>query len=228
MAAALRREALILQHLGEDVDIRMIDGMPVLVRLDKGGNPLRDRLRNLAGFDIVDGLRIACSICEELSRIHERGIIHKDINPGNILWDETNGKAHIIDFGISTELSSTAIPMAPPGTLEGTWAYLSPEQTGRTRFVIDRRTDFYSLGVTLYEIFTGKPPFESTDISELVHLHLAVEPFPPDQVRRELPRMVSEIILKLLEKSRKAVTSERKEFWQTWSAACVPSKKMAG
>jgi predicted ATPase/class 3 adenylate cyclase len=200
VAAALRHEELILQRLGEDAQICAMDGMPVLVRADKGGIPLRTRLENAASFDIIEGLRIACSICEDLSRIHARGILHKDINPGNILWDESTGKAHIIDFGISTELSQEAIPIAPPRSLEGTWAYLSPEQTGRMCFTIDRRTDFYSLGATLYEVFTGRPPFESTDISELVHAHLAAEPRPPSHVRPEVPAMVSAILLKLLAK----------------------------
>ena len=139
----LRHEAHILQRLGEDAQICVMDGMPVLARADKGGIPLRARLRAEARIDMVEGLRMACSICEDLARIHQRGILHKDINPANILWDETAGKAHLIDFGISTELSNEAIPISPPRSLEGTWAYLSPEQTGRMGFTVDRRTDFY-------------------------------------------------------------------------------------
>ena len=196
----LRHEAHILQRLGEDAQICVMDGMPVLARADKGGIPLRARLRAEARIDMVEGLRMACSICEDLARIHQRGILHKDINPANILWDETAGKAHLIDFGISTELSNEAIPISPPRSLEGTWAYLSPEQTGRMGFTVDRRTDFYSLGATLYELFCGRPPFESTDIGELVHAHLAVEPMAPSQVRPSVPAMVSAIVLKLLSK----------------------------
>src|SRR6185436_1766131 len=106
-----------------------------------------------------------------------------------------------IDFGLSTVLSRENPIIRNPNVLEGTLRYISPEQTGRMNRAMDYRTDFYSLGVTLYEMLTGAAPFQSEDALELVHLHIAKEPVPPSAVRPEIPRAVSELVLKLLAKT---------------------------
>jgi predicted ATPase/signal transduction histidine kinase/CheY-like chemotaxis protein/tRNA A-37 threonylcarbamoyl transferase component Bud32 len=146
-------------------------------------------------------LRLAIEITEILGRIHAANVIHKDINPGNIVFNPETGIVKIIDFGISTQLTRTNPTFKNPNVLEGTLAYMSPEQTGRMNRTLDYRTDFYSLGVTFYELLTRQLPFTTTDILELVHCHLAKQPTPPHEVNAQIPRVVSGIIMKLMAKN---------------------------
>ncbi len=120
---------------------------------------------------------------EILGEIHANNIIHKDINPANILFHPETGEIKIIDFGISTVFSRETPTLKNPNVLEGTIAYMSPEQTGRMNRALDYRTDFYSLGVTFYEILTQKVPFDSEDAMELVHRHrTSLQTSPPKSI----------------------------------------------
>jgi len=150
---------------------------------------------------LAEFLRLAITITEILSRIHAANVIHKDINPGNIVLNPNTGAVKIIDFGISTQLTRTNPTFKNPNVLEGTLAYISPEQTGRMNRTLDYRTDFYSLGVTFYELLTGQLPFTTTDILELVHCHLAKQPILPYQLNTDIPIAVSGIIMKLMAKN---------------------------
>jgi len=152
-------------------------------------------------FTLDELLRFAISATDILGQIHGQNIIHKDINPSNFVFNLKTGVFKIIDFGISTQLSKQYLTLKNPNVLEGTLAYISPEQTGRMNRTLDYRTDFYSLGATFYELFTGKVPFESTEAMELVHCHIAKQPLPPSEVNPDIPPAVSNIILKLLEKT---------------------------
>ncbi|MDF5738632.1 MULTISPECIES: AAA family ATPase [unclassified Nostoc] len=146
-------------------------------------------------------LGLAIAICDILGRIHTANVIHKDINPGNIVLNLDTGVVKIIDFGIATQFNRTNPTFKSPHVLEGTLAYLSPEQTGRMNRLLDYRTDFYSLGVTFYELLTGHLPFPTTDMLELVHCHIAKHPVLPDHINRKIPKPVSDIILKLMAKN---------------------------
>ncbi|MBG1245110.1 AAA family ATPase [Nostoc sp. NZL] len=146
-------------------------------------------------------LGLAIAICDILGRIHAANIIHKDINPGNIVLNLDTGVVKIIDFGIATQFNRTNPSFKSPHVLEGTLAYLSPEQTGRMNRLLDYRTDFYSLGVTFYELLTGHLPFKTTDILELVHCHIAKQPPSPHEINTKIPKAVSDIILKLIAKN---------------------------
>ncbi|HYX13039.1 MAG TPA: AAA family ATPase [Nostoc sp.] len=146
-------------------------------------------------------LGLAIAVCDILGRIHAANIIHKDINPGNIVFNLDTGVVKIIDFGIATQFNRTNPTFKNPHILEGTLAYLSPEQTGRMNRWLDRRSDFYSLGVTFYELLTGHLPFPTTDILELVHCHIAKQPVPPHELNATIPKAVSDIILKLMAKN---------------------------
>ncbi|OQY56897.1 MAG: serine/threonine-protein kinase PknK [Candidatus Parabeggiatoa sp. nov. 2] len=167
---------------------------------DFGGDSLKVWLAERQ-FTPEELLTLAIQTTEILAQIHRQNIIHKDINPSNIVWNSTTGQLKIIDFGIATQLSRETPTLKNPNVLEGTLAYLSPEQTGRMNRALDYRTDFYSLGVTFYELFTGQLPFETTDAMELVHCHLAKQPPPPIDVNPEIPRTISDIIIKLLAKT---------------------------
>ncbi|MBD2564776.1 MULTISPECIES: AAA family ATPase [Nostoc] len=146
-------------------------------------------------------LDLAIALTDILGRIHVANIIHKDINPGNIVLNPDTGVVKIIDFGIATQFNRTNPTFKSPHILEGTLAYLSPEQTGRMNRLLDYRTDFYSLGVTFYELLTGQLPFLTTDILELVHCHIAKQPLPPHELNAAIPKAVSDIVLKLMAKN---------------------------
>jgi len=146
-------------------------------------------------------LELAIQITDIVREIHEHDIIHKDINPSNFLIHTHSGKIKIIDFGISTRLSLEQPKVDNIQELEGTLQYLSPEQTGRMKKYLDYRSDYYSLGATLYELLSGKPPFDTNDPIELVHSHIARNPIPLHELDNAVPETVSRIILKLLAKT---------------------------
>ncbi len=167
---------------------------------DFGGESLRI-LMSQQPFALKDFLLIAIQTAESLGNIHAAHIIHKDINPSNIVFNPETQQLKIIDFGISTVLSRENPTLKNVNSLEGTLGYMSPEQTGRMNRSLDYRTDFYSLGVTFYQLLTGRLPFETTDPLELVHCHLALTPIPPNQLNPEIPKAVSDIVMKLLAKN---------------------------
>ncbi|WP_392536040.1 AAA family ATPase [Nostoc sp. C117] len=172
----------------------------VLILEDFGGESLA-KILTTRKFTLTQVLKLAIEITQTLSEIHTANIIHKDINPSNIVLNIQTQQLKIIDFGISTALSRETLTLKNPTVLEGTLAYISPEQTGRMNRSLDYRTDFYSLGATLYQLLTHRLPFESSDALEVIHYHLALEPIQPHFIDPEIPVMVSAIVLKLLAKA---------------------------
>ena len=173
----------------------------VIILEDSGGESLERLMHDGRQFTVAEFLNIAIQIVEILGRVHQCQIIHKDINPSNIVLNLTTGQIELIDFGISTLLSRENPNLRNPNQLEGTLAYISPEQTGRMNREIDLRTDFYSLGITFYELLTNRLPFETTDAMELVHSHIAKQPTPPHLLIPEIPICLSEIVMKLMAKT---------------------------
>jgi PAS domain S-box-containing protein len=172
----------------------------VIALEDFGGESLT-RLGVAGKLDPATFLRLAIDIVDNLGQIHQQRIMHKDINPSNIVSTPGFEQVKLIDFGISTVLSRENQTFRNPNVLEGTLGYISPEQTGRMNRAMDYRTDFYSLGVTFYELLTGQLPFESADPMELVHSHIARQPAPPHRLVPSVPSILSEIILKLMAKN---------------------------
>ncbi|MBX9252492.1 AAA family ATPase [Desmonostoc muscorum CCALA 125] len=176
----------------------------VMLLEDFGGESLAKLRSELPAFipmPLADFLRLAIQITEILGNIHSSNVIHKDINPSNIVLNIATGTVKIIDFGIATRFARTNPSFKNPNVLEGTVAYISPEQTGRMNRMLDYRTDFYSLGVTFYELLVGQLPFVAIDVLELVHCHIALEAVSPHQVNAEIPEIVSSIIMKLMAKN---------------------------
>ncbi|MCB0167944.1 MAG: serine/threonine-protein kinase PknK, partial [Anaerolineae bacterium] len=156
---------------------------------------------------LPDFLEAAIKIATILGQIHQQHVMHKDINPSNIVAIPPNGNGHpnwefkVIDFGLATVLSRETPSVRNPNILEGTLPYMSPEQTGRMNRAVDYRTDFYSLGITLYELLSGQLPFQSQDAMELVHSHIARRPTPPHDLQPAVPQVISNIVMKLLAKT---------------------------
>ncbi len=173
---------------------------PMIVFEDTGGSSL-DTLISQSQLSILESIDIAAKLAKALVEIHSKNIIHKDINPSNILYNRDTGEVKIIDFGISTRLLREQAQLNSTGVTEGSLPYMSPEQTGRMNRFVDYRTDFYSLGVTFYQMMTGRLPFESDDPLRLIHFHIAKKPIAPSLINHQIPEILADLILKLLSKN---------------------------
>ncbi len=173
-------------------------GVEMLVLEDFGGQPLERILGK--PMPVLAFLDIAIRITTALAEIHRSGVIHKDIKPDNILVNETTGVVKITDFGIATLLPREQPLAVRPSLVEGTLAYMSPEQTGRMNRPVDVRSDLYSLGVVFYRMLTGRVPFEGTDALDWMHCHIARSPAPLEELAPGLPAPLSDLVLKLLAK----------------------------
>jgi hypothetical protein len=150
---------------------------------------------------LEEGLRLAARLASIVGDVHAAQIIHKDINPHNIVYNPQTGVAKLIDFDIATQLRSEGARFSAAAGLEGTLAYIAPEQTGRMNRALDYRADLYSLGITIYELLTGVLPHDSGDPLEIVHFHIAGALTPPHVCDPQVPRVVSDIVAKLLAKA---------------------------
>ncbi|GGA26196.1 serine/threonine-protein kinase [Okeania sp. KiyG1] len=169
-----------------------------LIMEDIGAISLVEYQRQLS-ISVEQLIEIALQLAEILHHLHQNQIIHKDIKPANILIHPETQEVKLIDFSISSLLPKETQSLQTPNVLEGTLAYISPEQTGRMNRGIDYRSDFYSLGVTFYELLTGKRPFESEDPLELVHAHIAKTP--PTIPKTQVPTPLANIVMKLMAKN---------------------------
>jgi len=191
-------KALSLEKYGKSLAIIFEDvGSESLAILMNSGrlNPPKS-VSNLEYF-----LKKAIKTTEILGAIHSANIIHKDINPSNIIINPETEEIKIIDFGISSVLTRENPSLKNPNVLEGTLAYISPEQTGRMNRALDYRSDYYSLGVTFYQLLTGKLPFDTEDALELVHCHIAKQPEDISNINPQIPQVISQIVIKLMAKN---------------------------
>src|SRR3989440_2135590 len=175
------------------------NGRMALVLEDPGGAPL-DRLLGRP-LEVSHFLRIAIPLAGALRRVHEQGLVHKDIKPANILVKVASGGVWLTGFGITSRLPRERQAPAPPEVIAGTLAYMAPEQTGRMNRSVDSRSDLYALGVTFYEMLTGQLPFTAADPMEWVHCHIARQPVRPNEQVAGIPGPLSAIVMKLLAKT---------------------------
>ena len=193
------RDALDLAWAAKPLKLVRERGQTVLLLQDPGGEPL-DRLIGLP-MALELFLRLAVALSVAVGRLHGRGLVHKDIKPTNVLVNVSTSQVWLTGFGITSRLPRERQSPAAPEFLEGTLAYMAPEQTGRMNSSIDSRSDLYSLGITLYQMLTGALPFTASDPMEWVHCHIAKNPMPPSERLKNVPAPVSAIITKLLAKA---------------------------
>lgn len=192
---------LIADHpnLATAVAIGGTDMAPIVVFDDDGGARLAST--TAAGpLDVVRAVRVAAAIAEGLAHLHRRDVVHRDINPWTVTVTPDGASARIVDFEQATVIPRQQVAVASTRELSGTLQYVSPEQTGRTSRPVDFRTDLYALGILLYELLTGAPPFAEHDGLELVHDHLAVRPPAPSSRRVGVPPVLDRLVATLLEK----------------------------
>jgi diguanylate cyclase (GGDEF)-like protein len=201
----IRHEAAILERLdGVDGVPRVLDvpaAGSALVLEDTGGTALAGLVTAASPMAPTALVDLALDLARVVAAVHLRGIVHKDISPSNVvIAGAGDHRPVLIDFGLATTSAEELPGFTHENQIAGTLAYLSPEQTGRTGRSVDHRADLYALGATLYEMATGRPPFDGTDLLRLVHDHLARVPTAPVSLNPAVPPVLSQIILRLLEK----------------------------
>ena len=167
---------------------------------DIGGDSLSKLFQDIKSYSLTELLNIMLMSVKALGEVHSLKLVHKDIKPHNIILNKSTGALKIIDFGNASLLSKQNSFIPLNSSLEGTLAYISPEQTGRMNRTVDYRTDYYSLGVTFYQLLTGELPFITSDPMELVHAHIAKTPVSPAE-KNKTPKVISDIVMKLLQKN---------------------------
>jgi predicted ATPase/signal transduction histidine kinase len=205
-ALTLEQNQGLVQVYGLELD----QHRPVLVLEDFGGQSLQDWLdqqtwnwQQPASCHQAIGsiLTIAITLTRVLEALHQQQVIHKDIKPANIIINPHTGTLKLTDFSIASRLDRETPSITPPQHLEGTLAYMAPEQTGRMNRIVDYRCDFYSLGVTLYQLLTGELPFSGQDTQAIVYAHLTQQPQPISDLNPAIPSVLGAIVAKLMEKN---------------------------
>ncbi|MBI4853646.1 MAG: serine/threonine protein kinase [Acidobacteria bacterium] len=184
-------------------DFGISDGIAFLVMEFLDGFTLRQILNNEKYLDIKRTVRIFLQMCGAVQRAHRKGVIHRDLKPENIILEEFEGLGEtvkVIDFGLAKlkTVGTSMQSLTEKGRVAGTPYYMSPEQWLDKE--LDPRTDVYSLGVMLYETLTGRMPFDADTVMELAKKHVQHEPKALTEIRTEIPKKVSDVVLKSIAK----------------------------
>ncbi|MCS3902820.1 diguanylate cyclase (GGDEF)-like protein/PAS domain S-box-containing protein [Methylohalomonas lacus] len=202
LAANYAKEAKYRRALGQgEVEVDRHMGLPLLVIPGLGEVALRDLLRSSETLQLGTWLKIARAASQQLKELHALGVLHRDVHPGNLLWNSSTERVALVDFELAVPLIHAGAKPIDQQRLGAMLPYMAPETTGRMNVGVDERSDLYALGATLYEALLGEPPFTATDPLELAHQHMTQAPIPPHQRRADIPSIVSAMILKLLDKS---------------------------
>jgi len=210
--AAIRREGAITQRLTDVAGVHKVHAviphgsgnLALVGELFESSLKKQLSLAGAGGLPLAEVLDIGMRLTRTLSEIHARGIVHKALTPGRVLYDAATGEIGLAGFGIASELDQEGQAVQMSQRMEGPLPYISPEQTGRMNRDLDYRSDYYSLGVLLFELLTGKRPFQADNVLEWVHSHISRLPPAPHEVSAAVPEAVSAIVLKLLAKNPEA------------------------
>jgi serine/threonine-protein kinase len=178
-------------------DFGEVDGLRFLTMEYVAGTTLRELLDGRRGLELTPALQIAKQICRGLAAVHKAGIVHGDLKPQNVMV-MGNGVVKLMDFGVARAGETGEAAAAPP--IAGTPLYMSPEQARGAE--LDERSDLYSAGVVLFELFAGQPPFRDGDALAIMRAHLNEPPPNPRSLRPDLPESLIGIVLACLHKSR--------------------------
>lgn len=230
----LRHEHAMLSELGDIsgvarvVALDAVAGLPALILADAGPHDLREWLRRGA-LDVDVFLELSVDLAMSLGALHRQHVIHRDLNPANLVVAPGGRRLVMIDFDLATRVQGLVGRAGIPGGFEGTLRYIAPEQTGRMSRRVDHRADLYALGATFYEMLTGEAPFVSADAAELVHALLAQPPVPPVDKNPNLPVLLSDVVLRLLAKvpeeryqSAEALVEDLREIQRRWRGPGTP------
>lgn len=185
--------------LARPLALLRLDGEAVMVSSDHGGEPVR-RLLDDGLLSPTLRLKIAIRAARLLGRLHEERIVHLQVSPDHLLFNRENGEAQLVDFSLATRFGHELVRFDSARLALAHLAYMAPEQTGRVNRTVDYRTDYYSLGITLFEMLTGQPPFTGGDPLALIHCHIAREPVAACSLNPAVSRALSAVIAKLLAK----------------------------
>ena len=201
----LKQESALLSKLShpniiQSIGLERMGNLPVLVKEEILGETLSEYLTK-GNLGLIDFLKISIGITKAVLYLHSKQVIHKSISSSNIVIETATREIKVWGFDFAIEKGRDSNYSNVSEAIEVGLQYISPEQTGRMNRPIDHRTDLYSMGAVFYELLTGFTPFRIEDPIELIHAHLAVVPDPPRKYRMDLPPMIEQIVLKLLQKN---------------------------
>ena len=176
-------------------------GASVAIVMDDAGGETLAALLPPGGLPLTRWLEIGAGLATALGRLHASGLIHKDLNPHNAVRVPDIGEIRLIDLGLATRFRRPTDTAPERFAIEGTLAYMSPEQCGRVASPVDNRSDLYSLGVTLFQLAAGRLPFEFATPAEIAHAHVARAVPPLRELRRDYPQAVCDIVARLMAKN---------------------------
>jgi hypothetical protein len=172
-------------------------GRLIMVYQDPGGVSLSS-LMSATPMSAERVLALGVAIVDALGKLHAQGLVHKNLSPAALLVDVSSSKVHLCDLGLASMVAGEE--QVASELMDGAMAYMAPEQTGRMRQGVDYRADFYSLGILLYELACGQRPFEASDAMGWIHCHIARDVVPAHRVHPDVPRVLSDIIMRLVSK----------------------------
>jgi serine/threonine-protein kinase len=216
MGERFEREAEILQQFRHPNIVRFYavgrsKGRPYIAMEYVDGGTLDERLEREGVFDWPEVVKIGIQVSEALHYAHSHGVIHRDLKPSNLMIT-SDGTIKLTDFGIAKDLDATALTAT--GRTLGTAAYMAPEQIRGTP-AVSHKTDLYALGCVLFQLLTGRLPFEGTSAVSLMHKHLSEEPPRPSSRNPQIPKALDNLVVSLLAKA----PADR-----PWDAAAVSHK----
>ncbi|MBI1914599.1 MAG: serine/threonine protein kinase [Planctomycetes bacterium] len=191
--AAIKHDHIVtIYQVGED------RGVPFLAMELLEGETLNERVKREGWLPVAEVLRIGREMAAGLAAAHKRGLIHRDVKPGNVWLETDRGRVKIVDFGLARAAGDDT-HLTQTGTIVGTPAYMAPEQAKGG--AVDHRCDLFSLGCVLYRLCTGKLPFTGIDTMSMLLALATEQPLPPRQLNPDVPPALNNLILRLLAKN---------------------------